>query len=66
MWQELLTNLLVLGGVGTAGLLINKLLSQLAWFNQDSRGETTQGVAMTVLEQGIIVAGGLMSGDNAY
>ncbi|KAL4938844.1 hypothetical protein BDV06DRAFT_231514 [Aspergillus oleicola] len=66
VWQDLLTNLLVLGGVGTAGPLMGKVLSQLAWFNQNNRGETTQSVAMTVLEQGIMVAGGLMSGDDAY
>ncbi|KAL5332613.1 hypothetical protein BJX70DRAFT_392853 [Aspergillus crustosus] len=54
VWKDLLTNLLVLGGVGTAGPLISKVLSQLPWFNQDSRGETTQSVAMTVLEQGIM------------
>ncbi|KAL4907339.1 hypothetical protein BDW74DRAFT_176116 [Aspergillus multicolor] len=66
LWQDLLTNLLVLGGVGTAGPLMRKFLSQMPWVTQNSRGETTESVAMAVLEQGILVGRRLVGEDGFW
>ncbi|KAL4790146.1 putative necrosis-inducing factor-domain-containing protein [Aspergillus venezuelensis] len=67
VWQQLLTELLVLGGLGSAGPLFSKVLGQLAWINQGNRAGTAQDIVMTVLEQGTLIAGSLMpGGDDVY
>jgi GH18 family chitinase len=65
VWKDLLLDLLTLGGIGTAGPVFSKLLSQHAWFRQaDSRVEDTTIVAQTLLGQGISTVRELSGGDD--
>ncbi|KAL2847859.1 putative necrosis-inducing factor-domain-containing protein [Aspergillus pseudoustus] len=51
LWKELLTDLLVLGGLGTDGPFFKKILTSKAWFQQESTLENTQSTVMTLLDQ---------------
>jgi hypothetical protein len=63
VWKDLLIDLLTLGGLGTAGPLFNKLLSQHEWFRQkDSRAEDTESAVMILLDQGISIPRQLLPG----
>jgi hypothetical protein len=63
VWKDLLIDLLTLGGLGTAGPLFNKLLSQHEWFRQkDSRAEDTESAVMILLDQGISITRQLLPG----
>ncbi|KAL3465425.1 hypothetical protein BJX64DRAFT_275079 [Aspergillus heterothallicus] len=65
VWKDLLFDLLTLGGIGSAGSLFSKALSQHAWFRQaDSRVEDTTAVAQTLLGQGISIVRELNGGDD--
>jgi hypothetical protein len=62
LWEDLLGDLLVLGGLGTAGPFLKKALTRLAWFNQDSTIDSAQVTVMTLLDQGITIGKQLMPG----
>ncbi|KAL4886083.1 chitinase [Aspergillus karnatakaensis] len=62
LWQEIMSNLLVLGGMGIVGPLFDKLLSQRDWFLQNDRKETTTATVMTILDQTTSVARDLLPG----